>query len=160
LHGRITDQLIKEYEELNNAAGKKYSNRNDKDFFELLFRVLSLRYKDSTDKTSITSFYKDQDWVMGHYFRNLLYFLDWVHQHNELTPDRKSFYIGFVQAQLTIDEMKLVFYYTISRPDSLKKSICRTLNGYNFFNTVMDVLIFPDNKVDWNYYLSIVNHEE
>lgn len=158
LHERITDQLKNEYEELNNKADKKYPNRNDKDFFELLFRVLNLRYVDSNDKTTIASFYRDQEWVMGHYFRSLLYFITWVHQHNELTIDRKRFYIGFIQAQLTTDEMKLTFYYAISRtPDEQRNDICKMLNEYNFFLPIRHTLIFPNNGVDWNYYLTTLN---
>lgn len=159
LHERITDKLKEEYEELNTAANNKYSNRNDKDFFELLFRVLNLRYADSTKKQTIDSFFKNQDWVMGHYFRSLLYFINWIDQHGELTPETKRFYVGFIQAQLTMDEMKLVFYYAISRQDNLRESICKTLNEYDFFNTVKGVLIFPDKETDWNYYLGIVNKE-
>ncbi|MEO5603313.1 MAG: putative phage abortive infection protein [Cyclobacteriaceae bacterium] len=157
LHERITDQLIKEYEELNSAAANKYPDRNDKDFLELLYRILNLEYQNENDKTTILSFYTKQEWVMGHYFRSLLYFINWVHQNNELTVDRKKFYVGFIQAQLTSDEMRLVFYYVISRPDeSQKKAISTFLNDYAFFSTVKGSLIFQTNEADWKYYLSII----
>jgi hypothetical protein len=67
----------------------------------------------------------------------------------ELTSDEKKFYIEFIQTQLTSDEMRLLFYYVISRDDSEKKELSVTLGKYAFFNLVKPELLWVENNVDW-----------
>jgi hypothetical protein len=157
LHSRITLDLQVQFEELNEKCGRKYGEKRDKDFFELMYRMLDLEYKCNDirrDISKVTSFFKKHNWLMGHYLRSVLYFIKWVEGNNEINLEQKRFYIGFIQAQLTSDETRLLFYYVISTEDqNEKKFLKRFLSKYNFFETIKNELIYQENNQDWNEFL-------
>ncbi len=161
LHQRITLQLKLQYVNLSEQNGNSNPNQDHKDFFELMYGMLDLIYKGrngNSDKNKISEYFKNQEWVMGHYFRSLQYFINWVEDNSELTndPERRTFYIGFIQSQLTSDEIRLFFYYVVSREEPQRKMICKTLNKYSFFSSVKDTLIYQGQQGDWDYFLSLV----
>lgn len=161
LHQRISLPLKLEYVKLSEDAGNHNPNNDHKDFFELMYVILDLFYKKENpnkDKEKIVQYFKNQEWAMGHYFKSLTYFINWVESSSELGSDvkQREFYIGFIQSQLTIDELRLFFYYALSRQDSERQKLCKTLNRYSFFNSVKDTLIFQGQSGDWEYFTSTV----
>jgi hypothetical protein len=85
LHNRITTSLVSEFVRLNEQKGNYFdvTITHDKDFFELIYRILHFEYKEketSRDITKVTGFFKNYNWIMGHYIRSVLYFIKWVDQ--------------------------------------------------------------------------------
>lgn len=154
LHNRITVSLSSEFLAINARRENFFdvSKTYDKDFFELMYRILHLEYKQGEpfrDPPKIANFFKNYNWVMGHYFRSVLYFVKWVYQNGELSLDQKRFYIEFIQMQLTSDEMRLLFYFVISRESAERKELSAILKEHNFFNIVKPELLWYEDDADW-----------
>lgn len=159
LHQRITRDLKIDYSNLDAQHGEIFGIKDDKDFFELMYRILHLRYhgrSNEIDRSRIGAFFTDYDWIMGHYFRSIIYFINWVDKQNQLNNDDKLFYIDFLKSNLTNDELRLVFYYSISRDLILQRGISAQLNKYSFFDSVKDALIYQKSEGDWSYFLTIL----
>jgi hypothetical protein len=160
LHQRITRELKVDCSNLDAQNGEISGARDDKDFFELMYRILHLRYhgrNNEIDHSRIGAFFTDYDWVMGHYFRSIVYFIDWIDKQKQLDQDDKVFYIGFLKANLTNDELRLIFYYVISRDHILQRKLSSQFNKYFFFESVKDSLIYSSSDGDWSHYLTLVN---
>jgi hypothetical protein len=160
LHERISSEFTNDYNNLferyrDGSGGKQY-----KDFFELMYAILDLEYKQKDkvqDIERVKGFFARQDWVMGHYFRSIIYFISWIDNNNILNTEDKEFYIGFIKAQLTNDELRLILYYSMFRDEKITKQVCKLFYKYSFFDSVKTTLIYDENYADWNRFLRLVN---
>ena len=157
LHERaMTTGFVAQLREAMTAASDESRIGVEKDFFELFYRMLHLKYKgkDSLrDKSKILDFFKSYDWMVGHYFKSIVYFLKWVNENHEIDTERKRFYMGFIQAQLTQDELRLLFYYLVIKEGQAYES----LDKYDLFGNVKDVLIYdPEDWIEFNKFKNIV----
>lgn len=68
--------------------------------------------------------------MLGHYLRNLYRIVKFIHE-SSLSKEEKKNYIGILRAQLTIDELLIIFYNALStRGKNFKEIIVE----YNFFD--------------------------
>jgi uncharacterized membrane protein len=58
------------------------------------------------------AFYKQHENELGHYYRLLYHIIKFVHSGD---VENKKFYSDFVRAQMSSDELRLVFFYGLSR---------------------------------------------
>lgn len=76
------------------------------------------------------SAYRRYENILGHYLRNLYRIVKFIHESN-LSDEEKKNYIGILRAQLTIDEILIIFYNSLSlRGENFKKFIVK----YDFFD--------------------------
>lgn len=160
LHNRITLSLKMQYIDYCAKVDNHNPSHDHKDFFELMYGILDAFYKGNhiTDEkhSKIKEYFKNQDWVMGHSFRSLEYSIDWVENNCKIDViNTKEFYIGFLQSQLSSDELRLFFYYILSKEDPQRKRISQILNRYKFFDSIKDQLIFPSPDGDWDFFKTI-----
>lgn len=74
--------------------------------------------------------YKQHENILGHYLRNLYRIVKFIHE-SRLSDEEKKNYIGILRAQLTIDELVIIFYNSLSiRGENFKKFIVK----YDFFD--------------------------
>jgi hypothetical protein len=64
---------------------------------------------DSLANAAYDSFYKSNQYCLGHYFRNLYHLIKFV-DTSGVSTDEKNFYTHLVRAQLSSDEHLLLFY--------------------------------------------------
>jgi hypothetical protein len=155
LHQRITTELRMNYSHLDNELGGIFGARDDKDFFELLYRTLHLKYRrnsDEIDRGRIGAFFNENDWVMGHYFRSLIHSVLWIDSNKLLSLPEKAQYIVFLRSNLSLDELRLTFYYVISRDNVLQRQFSKLFNKYAIFDPVQNQLIQQKDKTDWLYF--------
>ena len=97
-------------------------------------------------------FYQDHQQNLGHYFRYIFnivkYIIDPV---NRLDKEGKQRYLGILQAQLSNDEMGLIFYNVLSKPG-------QTRNGEYRFLELLDEYGLLENmdrqslNHDWHHW--------
>ena len=75
--------------------------------------------------------YKGKEAELGHYFRHLYHILKYTHESNIVT---KKKYIDIVQAQMSDDELYLVFYNGISKFG--KEKLQPFLEEYGFLENI------------------------
>lgn len=147
LHTRAeTTELRANYSQYRREVGKNSTDKVVKDFFELLYDMLDMKYKlrdNQREMSRLDQFFKDHDWMVGHYFRTLIHLIKWVNDNPDINLVKRVFYIDFIKSQLTLDELRFLYYYS-ARIDI---STFKTLMTYNFFNAAKDQLIYPE---DWD----------
>jgi hypothetical protein len=95
-------------------------------------------------KTTYKNLYSYHDAVLGHYFRNLYRIVKFVHLA-ELTLSEKSNYLGILRAQLSKDELLLLFLNALSDKGEKFKDL---IIIYNFFDDHLDEdPFYVQNKV-------------
>jgi hypothetical protein len=131
----ITDGVIKEecfaYKRMPDANG----------YFEVLYKILHLRYRYKKEKPG--SFIKDEYWRIGHFFRSFVSIVEFVKENKALDENKRKFFTGILKARSTSDEIRLVFYYVISR--DIKKNIANLFHfeTFDFFDDLEDPVIYP-----------------
>ena len=85
-------------------------------FFEVIYRKLHELYHHLNDRKidRIGQFFYNHYWMIGHYLRNFSQTLRAIDINEELSATEKSYYIGLLQSRLSFDELRLIFYYTVS----------------------------------------------
>ncbi|MED3508024.1 putative phage abortive infection protein [Bacillus velezensis] len=84
--------------------------------------------------TSYERAYKNYDNILGHYLRNLYRIVKFIDEA-KLSKKEKKNYIGILRAQLTIDELLIIFYNALSIRGMNFKDI---ITKYNFFDNHLD----------------------
>ncbi|MED1174367.1 putative phage abortive infection protein [Bacillus inaquosorum] len=74
--------------------------------------------------------YKNYENILGHYLRNLYRIVKFIHE-SSLSKEEKKNYIGILRAQLTMDELLIIFYNALS---SRGKNFKDIIVEYNFFD--------------------------
>lgn len=159
LHQRISSSLIEEYNILANQAGSSKKGNSFKDFFELMYGILDMFYKNNNqlkDKSKLIEYFINQEWVMGHYFTSLANLIGWILSHSEIDLNQRKFYLQVLKSQLSINELRLLFYYLLCN-DNLKE-LNKNLSEFSFFDSVSKTLIYQDANGDWDYYKSIISN--
>ena len=70
--------------------------------------------KEENIKKEYENFFHRVQYNLGHYFRNLYHIYKYVHISQLIEPDEKQFYCNIVRAQLSTDELVLIFYNAIT----------------------------------------------
>ncbi|MBS1775081.1 MAG: putative phage abortive infection protein [Bacteroidetes bacterium] len=89
-------------------------------------------------------FYKAYQTDFGHYFRNLYHILKFINKSN-LTPKEKYKYSTLVRAQLSSDELLMIFYNCLSK-NGIEK-FKPLIEDYHFFKNIpLEDLARPEHK--------------
>jgi hypothetical protein len=94
-------------------------------------------------QSQYNSFYESFEHILGHYFRNLYRIVKFIDE-SELTEIEKKNYLGILRAQLSKEELLLIFYNALSiRGENFKELIIE----YNFFDDHLDLnsLVTPEH---------------
>lgn len=70
--------------------------------------------KEENIKKEYENFFHRVQYNLGHYFRNLYHIYKYVHITQLIDPNEKQFYCNIVRAQLSTDELVLIFYNAIT----------------------------------------------
>lgn len=68
------------------------------------------RKRDWIEDSYMYFYKKDEGSTLSYYFRNLYHIFKFIHLSTDIEPERKQFYASLVRAQLSPDELFLVFY--------------------------------------------------
>lgn len=94
---------------------------------------------------------------LGHYFRNMYHMMKYI-QEAQITPKEKRKYFDLIQAQMSNDELYLLFYNAISNygneklyPLIIEYSFLENLryNGFDYFKKHQE-LFYPTIKFKYN----------
>ncbi len=150
------EELRIEYVDARQEIGDNNPNQYQDSFFELLYGVLDARYnrKDGLiERQRIADFFKNHDWRCGHDFSSLLYVIRWIHYDVAISTADKTFYVNFMRSHISSDEMRLTFYYLISRKEPELSQMIKIVDHYKFFDDVLPELIFQGAQDgDTTYY--------
>ncbi len=106
LHTRTeTTELKANYSQHRREVGKPSTDKVVRDFFELLYDMLDMKYKlrdNLREESRLDHFFKDHDWMVGHYFRTLIHLFKWVNDNRDINQVKRVFYIDFIKSQLTL----------------------------------------------------------
>lgn len=70
--------------------------------------------KEENIRKEYENFFHRVQYNLGHYFRNLYHIYKYVHITQLIDPNEKQFYCNIVRAQLSTDELVLIFYNAIT----------------------------------------------
>lgn len=70
--------------------------------------------KEENIKKEYENFFHREQYNLGHYFRNLYHIFKYVHVTKLIDINEKQFYCNIVRAQLSTDELAMIFYNTIT----------------------------------------------
>ena len=90
-------------------------------------------------------FYQEHDAYLGHYFRFLYNIIKFVIESFPVEPEMQTRYIGLIQAQMSNDELGLLFYNCLSIHGMNTSGIPQFkewLDGFNFFENIDGRLVF------------------
>ena len=93
-----------------------YNNIQYKTYFEKIYAELHNAYFSEAEKPNLAklrSFYYDNEWQFGHYFRFIKILLKLIND-SEASKERKNLYIGILQSRMSNDELRTFLYYVIS----------------------------------------------
>lgn len=92
-------------------------------------------------KSVYEKFYKDHENLIGHYYRNLYRIVKYILESNLSFKDKQS-YIGILRAQLSADELKMLYYniYFSKKGEKFYKIL--TENKIDFFQDHLNELEF------------------
>ena len=96
-----------EKEELSNLQG--LSNIDIENFISE-----PITNKEDNIKKEYENFFHRVQYNLGHYFRNLYHIYKYVYITELIEPNEKQFYCNIVRAQLSTDELVLIFYNSIT----------------------------------------------
>ncbi|HEY5592217.1 MAG TPA: putative phage abortive infection protein [Paludibacter sp.] len=88
-------------ERFTSLYGREYKSFNDVKDLELLEDIILGAY---------TVFFKEFESVLANYFRNLYHCFKFVYLTEMIRLDEKKFYYSIIRAQLSSEELELVFY--------------------------------------------------
>ena len=131
-------QLLGQHSEtVNSMVILRNGEFSGQDCFGLMFRELKEnlhRNYTSTEEEDLKSAYEkvflDNNQYIGRYFRHLYNIVRFVHQ-SEVKSEGKAFYIDLIRAQLSSDELGLLFYHSLSKRGA---DFGGLFGKYDFFN--------------------------
>jgi len=92
-------------------------------------------------------FYKINDYNLGHYFRYLYNVIKYIRGKYPSDTETQEKYVGLIQAQLSNDELGLLFYNAFSkfaRNEKDEDIFRQWLDDYNFFQNIDGRCVFDD----------------
>jgi hypothetical protein len=118
LHNEIVKSMV---------VNEGYGEIGGRKVFSALCRVLSDEYslllhthrfngKPEIERIRMAynEFFESRESILGHYFRNLYRIVKFVDEFDRLSFKEKKTYIGIIKAQLSSDELVLLFYNSLS----------------------------------------------
>jgi hypothetical protein len=117
-----------------------YRNMPDaNDYFEILYRILHIRYKYKNEDP--WRFFKDYNWRIGHYLKSFVSIIEFI-EKSKVDNDKKFFYTRILKSRLTIDELRLIFYFIIFNTDDNEKNrIAKMFKSLRIFVDFSETLI-------------------
>jgi len=97
---------------------KKMEKAND--YFEMLYRILHIRYKYNKDEDAAASFFHQYNWRIGHFLNSFISIMEFIDK-GKFDKSQKDFFIRIFTTRSTWDEKRLVFYFVISFKTDLTK---------------------------------------
>jgi hypothetical protein len=152
LNAGISEAMKNEADNLAKECGERYSEA--KGFFELLYRILHLRHKGKygiRDFKNVRHFFYDYDWKIGHYLNSFISIVKLVDDNLAQTENGKN-YVGILQNSTNNDELRLVYYYLISREKPEKGELISLFSKYSFFKNLERSslpLIYPEDLAEY-----------
>jgi len=92
--------------------------------------------------------YNQHDYNLGHYFRYIFNMIKYIKESFPENIDQQNKYIGIMQAQLSNDEMGLIFYNAISKHGKNSEGtdlFRKWLDEHNFFENIDKRCIFHNS---------------
>lgn len=126
-----------------------------RDFNEMLSDRLVLTDNSQWDKVKKNSyevFYKEFEYIFGHYYRNLYRIIKYVNESDLIDDISKKEFRGILRAQLSTNELMMLFYNVVysEKGEKFKKQ----LQNKNFFDDHLIIEEFVWND-DMKYLLEI-----
>ena len=108
--------------------------------------VPSVRLEQSNEgreKLRYDDFYNKHFYLLGHYFRYVYHIILYIDELNFLEWLKKAYFIKLLQAQVSTDEMGLIFYNVVLNDKAKKKETGESkfhelLEKYKFFENIDD----------------------
>lgn len=88
-----------------NATGEIIWFPNEPESIELAKERLNTAYRNF--------YFEDYRQILSHYFRNIYHIFKFIYKSKLIEPDKKQFYASLVRAQLSSEELFLIFYNII-----------------------------------------------
>lgn len=123
-----------------------YQNMDEAtDYFEALYRILHVRYKYMNEETE--KFFKDYNWRIGHYLRSFIALLELIQESNSNAANR-MFNARIFRSRCSIDELRIVFYFIISRNEATGIRLAKLFDTLGFYSAIEDPFIkdFQDRQ--------------
>ncbi len=99
-------------------------------------------------KNTYEEFYKEYDANLGHYFRFVYNIVKFIHESFPHEPQLQARYVGLLQAQMSNDEMGLLFYNCLSAHGintAGQPQFKEWLDEYNFFENIDRRCVFDES---------------
>lgn len=99
-------------------------------------------------KSTYEQFYRDNDANLGHYFRFVFNIVKFIRESFSEETDMQERYIGLIQAQMSNDEMGLLFYNCLSihgMNTAGEPQFRDWLDEYNFFENIDGRCVFDQS---------------
>ncbi len=152
------NDMIHEANNLAKICNQSY--REPKDFFDLIYRILHLKYKchsNIRDFSKVKIFFYDYDWKIKNYINSFISLAKLIFEQKHSTFDVKV-YINFLHSS-SMDEIRLLFYYIISRDKHEKEQLIKIFKELNFFNILKSPSLPLIYQEDWKEYEYYINDE-
>ena len=135
LHNEIVNSM--EFKRIINEEAVTYSGR--KCFVHMLSEL--------NEGVSYEDFFAEYQLYVGHYFRHLYNIIKFVDENEFLENlERQQFYTNLIRAQLSTDELGVLFYHGLSEPGAEFKDM---IEEYALFEGMRDV--FQNVEIDDQY---------
>jgi hypothetical protein len=122
-------------------------------FFELLYRVLHLKYKcldNKRDFKNVSKLFYDYDWMIKHYVRSFLSLLEFIYKKHLLGFNVNT-YIDVMNTS-SMDEIRLMYYYIVSRDNMERDKLIHMTKALNFFDVIKSPSLPLIYDEDWGEY--------
>ncbi|MBN1970270.1 MAG: putative phage abortive infection protein [Candidatus Delongbacteria bacterium] len=100
------------FEKLEKEEIKNLQTLSDQDIENFISEPID--DKEKIVKSEYERFFHLYQYNLGHYFRNLYHIFKYVHKTSLITDKEKQFYCNIVRAQLSTDELVLIFYNSLT----------------------------------------------
>ena len=139
-------QVYRDYQNVYNMGGKEIRINNSN-----MPTLSSEEYKKPLIEC-YEEIYKNNDYNLGHYFRYIFNIVKYVRESFPEDKVAQNKYIGLLQAQLSNDEMALIFYNALSKHGKNvegKELFREWLDEYDFFQNIDRRCIFHTSFTEY-----------
>lgn len=119
---QFIDQSFFSFLSIHDSIADSLERQNEKRNTQFPFFVDSYAKLDSIRKSSkgepkaLGEYFYDNDWMVGHYFRNILNLLRWIDVNDAILHEAKLHYVRILGSRLSANELRLLLYYSIAPP--------------------------------------------
>lgn len=113
---------------------------------EIIDRTINMLKKRKAREGTNIKYFGGHQFRLEHYFRHLYTSICYIHENKSLSKDEKEKYVSLLQAQLSSNEEKLLFYYSLSqigRGWEMEDSSRKLISDYKLIHD-----IFPGQLID------------